>query len=134
MDTEEKSVIIGVILVVVLVGSLFVLNITGFYQDYSEGQRTGDIFKFSKKGLIWKSWEGTMYLGGYHSTGGKTPTIETDKFHFSIPVSEEKQEVIDKLNECSEKRLSCTIQYQQWFISPIQVSTDYIVQDVKINN
>ena len=86
--------------------------------------------------MIWKSWEGEMYLGGYHSTGGKTPTIETDRFAFSIPESQEKdkQNVIDKLNECSEKRLSCTIQYQQWFINPIEVSTDYIVKDVKINN
>lgn len=32
--------------------------------DYSDGARTGVITKFSRKGLICKTWEGEMNLGG----------------------------------------------------------------------
>jgi hypothetical protein len=74
-----------------------------------------------------------MYLGGYHSTGGKAPTIETDKFYFSIAGEneQEKQEVINKIKECSKNRdKECTIHYRQWFIDPARIGSAYEVQDV----
>ena len=76
-----------------------------------------------------------MYLGGYHSSGGERPTLETDKFWFSIPESEEatKKDLIEKIQLCSKKRTSCTIEYRQWFKGPIYTSSQYIVTNVELN-
>lgn len=108
--------------------------VVGWSRNYSEGERTGDVYKFSRKGLIYKSWEGEMYLGGVHSTGGKTPQLQLDVFDFSIPANEEteKADLIAKLQHCAQNRSNetCTVKYRQWFKSPIDVSSEYIVTDV----
>lgn len=113
----------------IMIGILYWIVVPGHGQNYSDGQRTGDIYKFSKKGLFVKSWEGEMYLGGYHSTGGKTPTIETDKFNFSV-YGDSTSTVIEKLNNCSQKRIQCTVEYKQWFISPWSIDSKYVVTNV----
>ena len=111
---------------------LFIMPITGVFYGYSDGQRTGDIYKFSKKGIIWKSWEGEMYLGGLVSSG--QGNLEMEKFYFSIPETEEieKMELIEKIKKCAQERLRCNIVYKQWFISPIKIGSSYVVLDVKI--
>ena len=38
-------------------------NCIGCKRDYSTGRRTGVIVKFSKKGLAFDSYEGTLHLG-----------------------------------------------------------------------
>lgn len=38
--------------------------------DYSDGARVGTIIKFSKKGVVCKTWEGTMVLGGGRAVEG----------------------------------------------------------------
>ena len=123
------------VIVAVLVFWYLVVYI-GWFNGYSEGQRTGDVFKFSKKGLIWKSWEGEMYLGGIRSTGGESPRLELEKFYFSIPKNQEKDttEWIEKLQECSKKRLNCTIVYKQWLKHPIYQDTSYTVEKVELSN
>jgi hypothetical protein len=111
-----------------------ILPIIGIMPDYSDGQRTGDIYKFSKKGIFWKSYEGEMYLGGMVSDG--SGGLQMEKFRFSIPKEQfdEKQELIDKLTECQQNRdEKCTVEYKQWFISPIEISSRYVVEDVIIN-
>lgn len=131
--TEKLIIAILVAIVGAFIAIIFsLLNPFGVMPNYSDGQRTGDIYKISKKGVFWKSWEGEMYLGGYHSTGGKNPTIETDKFYFSIPESEEtvKADIIKKLQECSETRNECTVKYREWLIGPWWVGSSHIVEDV----
>lgn len=119
-------IVIGLILFV------WFLLFVGLLPNYSDGERTGEIYKFSKKGVINKSWEGEMYLGGVSkdSEGG----LVLDKFYFSIPVKEEqeKTELIEKIKECAQKRILCTVQYKQWLKSPlIYVDSSYIVTGVK---
>lgn len=133
MDSIGEKIVYGSICIFVFL-SLALLTFPilcwdGCYENYSTGERSGDIYKFSKKGFFWKSWEGEMYLGGYHSTGGKAPKIEADKFYFSIPESEEveKAELIEHIKQCSKKRETCTIQYRQWFVKPINISSEYVV-------
>lgn len=122
-----------VLLVVVFLYLLFILLVIGVFSDYSTGERTGDIYKFSQKGIIWKSYEGTMYLGGVASKG--SGGLEMEKFNFSIPAKEisEKSELIEKIIQCSQDREKiCTIKYKQWFASPIYISSRYVVEDVII--
>ena len=106
---------------------IWLIAFVGWFPNYSEGERTGDVFRFSKKGLIWKSWEGTMYLGGI--TSG-TSGVQMEKFYFSIPESQEseKSALIEKIKECSRHReTKCTIKYKQWLKSPISIESNYVV-------
>lgn len=120
------------LIVIITTIALYWLIVPGHGENYSNGQRTGDIYKFSRKGLFIKSWEGTMYLGGYHTTGGKSPVMETDKFYFSL-YGDSTADVIEKLNECSQKRLQCTVKYKEWFIQPWGIDSNYVVTNVIVN-
>lgn len=120
--------IAGVMIVAVMFAIFYPF---GIMENYSDGQRTGDIYKFSKKGIIAKSYEGAMYLGGYSSSGGKNPTLETDKFYFSLPGDEAPTTLIAQLNECAEKRTGCTIYYKQWLLNPWYLDSRYVVTGVK---
>lgn len=51
--------------------ALLSVGLTGCF-DYSDGDRVGQIIKFSRKGLFCKTWEGEMLLGGL-----KTKTTST---------------------------------------------------------
>ncbi len=49
-----------VIVVVVLTALFFTI---AYYATYSEGDRTGELIKFSKKGYVFKTWEGEISQG-----------------------------------------------------------------------
>lgn len=129
---------LGVLLVVTIVLLVFaipVLFVIGLFPNYSDGERTGDIYKFSEKGIIWKSWEGVMYLGGL--TSNANGGFQIEKFYFSIPASqsEDKKDLIETLRECASNRdITCTIHYKQWFLNPITISSRYVVEDVTVRN
>ncbi len=82
-ETSRKSskrrkilLISSVTLFVVL--SLFIYF--KYYFVYSEGTRVGILYKFSKKGTIFKTYEGEMVLPGIRSTG----SISSNMFYFSV--------------------------------------------------
>jgi hypothetical protein len=62
--------------------------------EYSDGERVGTIQKFSRKGLIAKTWEGEMLLGGLKrktvsgtdSNGGSTSSTSmvANVFEFTV--------------------------------------------------
>ena len=74
-----------------------------------------------------------MYLGVVRSSGVDAPALQMDVFNFSIPDSEydEKKHIISKIQECARERTVCTIEYKQWYKSPIYISTRYIVTGVE---
>lgn len=118
-----------------LIFGIFFLPFTGLDRGYSDGERTGDVYKFSKKGIIYKSWEGEMYLGGVSSDSNGS--LQVDKFYFSIPDSQEtdKKDLIAKLQQCVQTRTKhCTVKYIQWLSSPAYISSDYEVTDVVVGN
>ncbi len=50
--------------VVLIVLALFALGAwLAFYADYSEGYRVGKVIKLSRKGYMFKTWEGTLDFG-----------------------------------------------------------------------
>jgi hypothetical protein len=100
--------------------------------NYSDGERTGDVYKFSNKGVFAKSWEGEMYLGGFttDSNGG----LQAEKFYFSLPGDSSNKEAIEKLQQCARERRNCTVHYQQWLKSPWYLSSSYAVQSVDVGD
>ncbi|MFL0353599.1 6-phosphogluconate dehydrogenase [Xanthomarina sp. GH4-25] len=65
-----------VVLIVVLAGYFAFI----YYATYSEGIRAGELVKFSKKGVIIKTWEGEISQG----------VSEGQLFEFSVEDSEKK--------------------------------------------
>ena len=71
--TDDKSkfgfrkwiIILIVVLVVINVIVLFIFNFT-----YSEGNRAGVLMKFSKKGYVFKTYEGELNIGGVGNVSG----------------------------------------------------------------
>ena len=132
---KKGNALVGV-LVVALLFWLFwhFVVVIGWMPNYSEGERTGQFYKVSKKGIFYKSWEGTIYLGGVSSVSdGQNTSLQLDKFYFSIP-ADGKAELIEKAKECANKRLVCTVIYSQYLKGPINTETSYIVQDIKLPN
>lgn len=72
----------------VLAAVLFAV-VSGCTDNYSEGYRFGVIQKFSRKGLIWKTYEGELVLPGMKMTSstdkkGVASTTMTNLFEFSL--------------------------------------------------
>ncbi|MEI6695380.1 MAG: hypothetical protein WCO13_04865 [Bacteroidota bacterium] len=53
-----------------------------YYNTYSEGNRAGILQKFSKKGNLFKTYEGELILSSIASTSNTT--IASEKFLFSV--------------------------------------------------
>ncbi len=51
---------------------------------YSEGTRVGILYKFSKKGTIFKTYEGEMLLPGIGNKRAANGTMITNNFLFSV--------------------------------------------------
>ena len=83
-----KGIVITV-LVILLIGSGYFY--WKYYFTYSDGNRTGLLQKFSRKGNLYKTYEGELVLNSL--TSSSSMPLSADKFYFSV----EKQLVADKL-------------------------------------
>lgn len=101
----------------------------GFYAlysnwTYSEGTRTGYLIKISKKGYIFKTYEGQLNLGGFqtdNSTG-----LVGNTWNFSI----ETVELYNKMQSFEGEKV--TLFYKEINKAmPWQGETNYFVYDIK---
>ncbi|MCH2230705.1 MAG: hypothetical protein MK105_10195 [Crocinitomicaceae bacterium] len=72
-------------LVLVSLGVVLLLGVIGYFKYYfvySEGTRVGILYKFSKKGTFFKTYEGEMVLPGVRSKG--TGGVNSNMFKFSV--------------------------------------------------
>lgn len=86
---RRKRLIIGVSVVLLLL-TVFVYFRYSFV--YSEGTRVGIIYKFSKKGTIFKTYEGEMMLPGIRN---KSQSLSTNTFNFSVTDEELAQKLME---------------------------------------
>lgn len=77
-----------------------------YYNSFSDGTRDGVLYKFSRKGNIFKTYEGEMVQPGLRSVQGGT--INTNNFFFSV--SDVK--LADTLDKCIGK--SVKVHYIQY--------------------
>jgi len=107
-----------------LIGVIFGGFITSF-GSYSDGERSGNLQKFSKKGLIYKTHEGELAMDGIKiSKNGKNGSV----FEFSVM----DESIAKQLDTLVGKDI--TIKYEQKLhVSFHDGSTDYIVKSVTVN-
>ena len=96
------------------------LSFASIPYTYSDGVKTGSITKFTKKGLIFKTWEGQLNLGGMTSDGDGG--MVANVWNFSV-IDEKLAEQL----QSSQGRVS--LKYDQHILVPIhEGSTSYIAK------
>jgi hypothetical protein len=88
-----------------LVATMF---LTSCSENYSNGERIGMITKFSEKGLIWSSWEGTL-----NTT--QTGMNSAEPFEFSVDNDVNDPKVISTLDSAATQGWKVKIKYHQTF-------------------
>ena len=100
----------------------------GIGADYSNGSRTGVITKFSYKGLMFKSYEGEILMGG-------TRKVVRDNHVSSVAnvvsFSVINKNVADKIMAAMQSGDTVEIVYNGYFMHPVGIDTDLVVTDVK---
>jgi len=121
---KKGSKIISTILFIflaVLVGFIF----WKYYFTYSDGERFGLLQKFSRKGNIFKTYEGEMILSSVR--GNTNVTIASEKFYFSVG----NKIIADQLMRLQGR--SVTVHYKQKNGTlPWRGESEYIVDSVRV--
>ena len=102
MKKFKKITIWAGVILLAVIAFMFYWN---YFNTYSEGNRAGILQKFSKKGSMFKTYEGELIMSSITSTGNAT--IASEKFFFSV-----KDEAVAKqLFELEGKNV--TVRYEE---------------------
>lgn len=122
----KKGVIIFVLAIVFLLGIyfLFAMNFV-----YSDGYRVGTLVKITKKGYIFKTWEGQINVGGISDMGGEKGL--TSIWEFSV-LKSDSEKVLSDIDEAVAGEYRVKLFYNEM---PLQFSwrgdTKYFVYKVE---
>jgi hypothetical protein len=111
------------ILVILIFAGIASLTVYYFYRNWtiSEGTRTGILYKISKKGRIFKTYEGELMLGN-------SPMMTKESiWYFSV----ENKEVYQEMQQFEGKNVKVHYREKEDTF-PWQGDTDYLVYDVQI--
>ena len=98
-----------------------------YFNTYSEGNRSGILQKFSKKGNIFKTYEGELIMSSIASTSNVT--IASEKFFFSVSNDSLAQKMFDMEGK------HVTVHYEQKRKHlPWNGETDYFVGAVRADS
>lgn len=117
-----KKILAGI---VILLLAFFAL---AYFGNYSEGAQAGVVMKISKKGVMFKTWEGRLDMG----TVGRVQNsnLGTKIFEFSIDGSNEK--LIKKLHaaQLSGERVNLFFE-QKYMKFPWQGETKFFATEIE---
>jgi hypothetical protein len=107
---------------IILAGLVIFYFVAGM--SYSEGTRSGILTKVSKKGYVFKTYEGEMLIGGMSE--GEGTMLPATVFYFSIT----DREIYDKLEGLQGQKV--IVRYKQ-VLKPFfwQGDTDYFITEAK---
>ena len=130
MKKVNGVTLIELLIVVTIVGVLGALVIGGVGScSRSEGSRKGSITKFSSKGIMMKTYEGELVMGGFSKGGGGANIWE-----FSVWKNNPNREgIIETLNMALEQDIPVTLKYKQSLIvMPWNGETTYNITEVNL--
>lgn len=112
------------VLVITAILIFGVLLLFGSAFSYSKGYREGYVYKFSHKGVIFKTWEGTLKTGfiSFNNTA-----VPNEEWKFTV----RDRSIADTLNKMGE-RTFLRLHYTQYFIRLFwRGDTKYFVSKVE---
>jgi hypothetical protein len=119
LKTFILKVVFGVIV-------LCLLAIWACSWTYSEGTRAGQLIKISNKGVVFKTNEGELNMGGLR-VGTANDGLEGNLWQFSVL----EQDILDQLEASEGKRVK--LSYKERYKSmPWQGDTNYFIVAVEV--
>ncbi|MBI2730398.1 MAG: 6-phosphogluconate dehydrogenase [Sphingobacteriales bacterium] len=108
-----KRILWSIILILLLTGIF--LGYWFYYNPYSEGERKGTLIKISRKGNVFKTFEGEMWLSCRQ-------TVNAEKFLFSIGTEVVADSLIKLQDECVQ------LKYKEYRLSlPWRGDSHYVI-------
>jgi hypothetical protein len=99
-----------------------------YFGTYSDGFRSGVVVKVSKKGFLFKTYEGQLNLLTFGASKSNNMVAET--FEFSVPTSD--TEVVKALEEVSLSGERVSLHYVEKFVTfPWRGDTKYLIIKVE---
>lgn len=99
-----------------------------YWGVYDEGVRAGTILRISKKGMLFKTYEGQLNLETFGALKGANPIMEA--FDFSVETSEE--EVLKQLQEVALSGERVNLHYIKRYVTfPWRGDTKYFIVKVE---
>lgn len=105
------------------------ISLSACTENYGNGERIGMVTRFSKKGVIWKSWEGALNLTqtGMNSSG--------EPFLFSIDNDREDPHVTTMIDSAANQGWKVKLTYHEvagknWFSN--RGDTDHFITAVDV--
>lgn len=121
---KKILIIIGItLLLVVLIGGSVAV-----FGSYSSGSRVGKIVKFSRKGVVFKTYEGQMNVGGFakDDEGDISPNV------WSFSVYRDDEEIREAIDEAMDKGFDVKLHYKEKFYQfDWRGDTKYFVYEVE---
>lgn len=114
-----------------LIVVLFALTFTSCKEDYSNGEKVGNLIEFTQKGVLWDSWEGSLNMT---QTGMNT---SGKPFYFSFDNDrDDQQELIALMKQAQVEGWKLKIRYHEvWGFKNFfnnRGETSYYVDDVQV--
>jgi hypothetical protein len=89
-----------------------------YYATFSEGTRSGELIKISKRGVVFKTWEGRLSQG----------VSEEQQFNFSVESGD--KDILKKLEDMQGSRVKLTY-IERYATFPWMGETHYYVKEVQ---
>lgn len=105
---RTKIVLLVIFLIGMIVLSYFMVG------SFSEGSRAGTIVKFSKKGVVFKTYEGELNMGMF-ITDNAAANYGSNIFNFSVPSG--NKEVVETIEKVILTGSRVKMYYQEKYVS-----------------
>jgi hypothetical protein len=113
------------LLILILIAGLFALT---YFGVYDQGVRAGNVVRISKKGVIFKTYEGQLNLQSFGALKGTTPFAET----FDFSVEKKNPKVVRELEAVALSGERVNLHYiKRYVIFPWRGETKYFITGVE---
>lgn len=117
-----RGLLYFLLFLLVVFGILYAL--TGW--SYSDGERAGTVSKFSRRGFLFKTYEGVLNVGGF---SGETGSLTPQYFDFSV----KEDAVATQITDAVKSGQRVTLHYEEKIIRlPWNGDTKYYITSVEV--
>ena len=117
-----RGLLYFLLFLLVVFGVLYAL--TGW--SYSDGERAGTVSKFSRRGFIFKTYEGVLNVGGF---SGETGSLTPQYFDFSV----KDETVATQITQAVKTGQRVTLHYEEKILKfPWNGETKYYITGVEV--
>jgi hypothetical protein len=112
------------LLILILIGG----GILAYFGVYDEGVRAGNVVRVSKKGVVFKTYEGQLNLQSFGALKGTSPFAET----FDFSVEKNRADVVRELEAVALSGQRVNLHYiKRYFVFPWRGETKYFITQVE---